>query len=278
MRPPWIVSRPHDLAAPPAQKGPARRAGLACGLACVMFLGVVWLARAQTGIPGEIAGYRSWTKMNGILLNDPSNPQAGPKNTFVNLSPEQLADIYGGAGRARHHFPDGAVVVRETLDAASGFIRVLFVMRYDSKATATKAWVFSGYTRTAADKPFEAAAIPDPVARCLNCHAQVKGADYVFTPYTNRAMPPVPTPAQPGHVDAFNYQFGPQILRVKAGTAVTWTNEDVVPHDVKAADKSFESGNIPPFGIYTVTLDKPGTWQYFCAVHLGMRGTIVVEP
>jgi plastocyanin len=250
----------------------------AMGFAAAALLGSALLAAAQLGpgIPADLAAYRHWTKMNGHLLDDPSNPRALPKNTFVNLSPDRLAALYRADGGVTGHYPDGAVLVRETLDS-SGFVRALFVMRYDHTADRTKGWVYSGYTRTAADKPFTPAEIADPVTRCVNCHAQVSRADYVFTPYTNRTLP-VPAPTRPAHVEARNYQFGPQALHVKAGAAVTFVNYDVVPHDVKAADRSFESGNIPPFGNYTVTVTKPGTLAYFCAVHLGMRGTMIVEP
>jgi hypothetical protein len=248
--------------------------GLALG---ILFTGAV-IAAAQLGpgLPADIAAYRHWLRMNGHLLDDPSNPQAPAKNTFVNLPPDRVAALYDTHGGVRGHYPDGAVVVRETLDP-SGFVRTIFIMRYDHAAVRTKGWLYSGFTRTAADKAFEPTPIADPVARCMNCHAQVSHADYVFTPYTNRPLP-MPAPAPPAHVEALNYQFGPATLRVKAGTGVTFVNYDVVPHDVKATDRSFESGNIPSFGNYTVTLTKPGTLAYFCAVHLAMRGTIVVEP
>jgi len=78
-------------------------------------------------------------------------------------------------------------------------------------------------------------------------------------------------------VEIFNNRFGPEILRVKVGTTVVWANYDAVPHDVKAADRSFESGNLPLLGRYFVTFDRPGSVDYFCAVHLEMRGRVMVE-
>ncbi len=242
-------------------------------------LAAALVASAQSGVPAEIAQYRNWTKMNAIPLTDPSNPSATPKNTFINLSPGDLKRLVASAGAVRTHFPDGATLVRESLDPKDGWVRVLFVMRYDSKATATKGWVYSGYTRTAQDKPFEPVQIADPVARCVNCHAQVKAQDYVFTPYLNRSDPlPARVPQEPNHVGIYNYQFGPRDIHVKAGSTVVFANYDQVGHDVKAADKSFESGNIPIEGRYFVTLTKPGTVDYFCAVHLEMRGRVIVEP
>lgn len=233
----------------------------------------------QQGIPEDIAQYRTWTKMNANLLTDPSNPRAGPKNTFISLPPSALLEVVASGGRVRKPFPDSTIVVRESLDTDTGFVRVLFVQRKDSSAAQTKGWVFTGFTRTAADKPFEPLAIPDPVARCLNCHEQMRATDMVFTPYTNRKDPlPARAPAGGDRVEIWNYQFGPQTLRVKVGTAVTWANYDAVVHDVKAANRSFESANIPLLDRYFVTFDRPGTFDYFCGVHLEMRGRIVVEP
>lgn len=79
-------------------------------------------------------------------------------------------------------------------------------------------------------------------------------------------------------MEIFNNRFGPDVLRVRVGTSVAWANYDAVPHDVKAANRSFESGNLPLLGRYIQTFSSPGTVEYFCAVHLEMRGRVVVEP
>lgn len=236
-------------------------------------------AYAQSGVPAEIAQYRGWTRMNAVQLTDPSNPSAAPKNTFISMSTAELKKLMAQGGGTRTHFPDGVTLVRESLDPKDSWVRVVFVMRYDSAAAATKGWVYSGYTRTGPDKPFETLQIADPVARCVNCHAQVKAQDYVFTPYLNRPDPlPARVPQEANHATIYNYQFGPRDLRVKAGSTVVWANYDEVSHDVKAADKSFESGNLPNQGRYFLTFTKPGTVEYFCAVHLEMRGRVIVEP
>jgi plastocyanin len=242
-------------------------------------LAAAFAAYAQSGVPAEIAQYRNWTRMNAVPLTDPSNPSAAPKNTFINMSTADLKKLVAPGGGTRAHFPDGVTIVRESLDPKESWVRVLFVMRYDSAAAATKGWVYGGYTRSGPDKPFEPLQIADPVARCVNCHAQVRAQDYVFTPYLNRPDPlPARVPQEANRVGIYNYQFGPRDLRVKAGSTVVWANYDAVGHDVKAADKSFESGNLPNQGRYFLTFSKPGTVEYFCAVHLEMRGRVIVEP
>ncbi len=247
-------------------------------LALAIFLVTLVSAGAQQGGPAEITEYRTWTKVNRTALTDPSNPRAGPKNTFINLSPAQLREIVGPGARNRKPFPDSTIVVRESLDVDAGFVRVLFVQKKDSSAVRTKGWAFSGFTRNRADEPYQPLPIPDPVARCLNCHEQMRASDLVFTPWLNRADPLPPRAPTGDRVEIFNYQFGPQALRVKAGASITFANYDSVVHDVKAASRAFESGNIPLQGRYFLTLDRPGTYEYFCAIHLEMRGRIVVEP
>ncbi len=241
--------------------------------------GAVLALAAPAGVPEAIAPYQTWTKLNAVPLTDPSNPRAGPKNTFANLSPAVLGTVVGPGARARAPFPAGTIIVRESLDVDSGFVRVLFVMERDPAATRTRGWKFSAFNRATADTAFQPTPIADPVTRCLDCHLQMGASDLVFTPFLNRPDGlPGRTPSAPDRVEIFNYLFGPRSLRVKAGATVAFVNYDAVAHDIKAADRSFESGNLPTQGRYFQTFSRPGTVQYFCAVHLEMRGQIVVEP
>jgi plastocyanin len=73
------------------------------------------------------------------------------------------------------------------------------------------------------------------------------------------------------------FQFVPAILTVKAGTAITWVNHDEEPHNVVSPERVFRSKAIDGGEKFTVVLDKPGTYNYLCAVHPHMRGKIVVE-
>jgi plastocyanin len=67
------------------------------------------------------------------------------------------------------------------------------------------------------------------------------------------------------------------------GTTVTWTNEDNVPHTVMSGTRDnpsdlFDSGNVEPGEVFTYTFDEAGTYDYFCSIHPGMNGTVIVEP
>jgi plastocyanin len=75
-----------------------------------------------------------------------------------------------------------------------------------------------------------------------------------------------------------NFTFTPQSLTVKAGTTVTWINEDDIPHTVVATEMAFKSKVLDTDDKYTFTFTAAGTFQYFCSLHPHMTGTIVVVP
>jgi plastocyanin len=74
-----------------------------------------------------------------------------------------------------------------------------------------------------------------------------------------------------------DYAFNPPTLTVSAGTTVTWTNTDPVPHTATASDSTFDSGNLNPGQSYSFTFSTPGSFPYVCQYHAGMQGTIVVQ-
>jgi plastocyanin len=64
---------------------------------------------------------------------------------------------------------------------------------------------------------------------------------------------------------------------VTAGSTVTWTNKDDIPHAIASSSALFRSGAFDTDGNYSFTFTTPGTYQYFCYLHPHMTGTIVVE-
>ncbi|MEO5927186.1 MAG: plastocyanin/azurin family copper-binding protein [Patescibacteria group bacterium] len=68
--------------------------------------------------------------------------------------------------------------------------------------------------------------------------------------------------------------FVPTTTTIKAGSTVTWTNGDVVPHTVTAA--GFNSGDILPGKTYTRTFTTTGSFDYKCSIHPVMQGTVNV--
>jgi plastocyanin len=85
--------------------------------------------------------------------------------------------------------------------------------------------------------------------------------------------------AQPGApiVKINNLTFGPQSITVAVGQAVTWVNEDDLPHTVTAVDKSFRSKALDTGDSFSFTFAKPGEYAYFCSIHPMMTGKVVVK-
>ncbi len=85
-------------------------------------------------------------------------------------------------------------------------------------------------------------------------------------------------PAAAGvQVNILNYKFDPETLTVPAGTTVTWTNHDEVPHSVMSSDKRFtSSGGLDTGESYSYTFTEAGTYAYYCSLHPFMTGKVVV--
>ena len=75
-----------------------------------------------------------------------------------------------------------------------------------------------------------------------------------------------------------NFSFTPATLTVKAGTQITWTNGDDIPHTVVSDDHTtFKSKVLDTNDTFTFTISKPGTYSYFCSIHPKMTGKVIVE-
>jgi plastocyanin len=89
--------------------------------------------------------------------------------------------------------------------------------------------------------------------------------------------------------------YSPAELEVEAGTTITWTNEDDVLHTVTSGrqgeqgvpgvsddtdprpDGTFEGQLDGKDTTFEFTFDDPGTYAYYCDVHVGMVGEVVVN-
>jgi len=92
------------------------------------------------------------------------------------------------------------------------------------------------------------------------------------------AFPAASVQAADAEVKIDQHAFIPQHVAVKAGTTVTWINDDDVPHTVASSTKLFKSKALDTGDKFSFTFTTPGAYQYFCSVHPYMTGAIVVEP
>ena len=83
-------------------------------------------------------------------------------------------------------------------------------------------------------------------------------------------------PVETDHVNLPpSYKFEPKVIQVKAGTTVTWTNNDHFTHSVEMDGQP--DHKLEPGDSVQITFDTPGEYDYKCTLHPhDMSGTVIV--
>jgi len=75
-----------------------------------------------------------------------------------------------------------------------------------------------------------------------------------------------------------SFKFMPASATVKAGTKLTFVNDDNAAHTATSNDGSaFDTGGLPQGKSKAVMLTKPGTYTYYCQFHPFMKATVTVR-
>ena len=95
-----------------------------------------------------------------------------------------------------------------------------------------------------------------------------------------RAVTPEPAVAAGPTVTISNFQFAPKVVRVKAGTEVTWQVKEGT-HTVTADSGAWESPALSAGKTFSHKFDAAGTYRYYCSFHGSkgghdMAGTVIV--
>jgi plastocyanin len=87
-------------------------------------------------------------------------------------------------------------------------------------------------------------------------------------------------------------RFEPAELTIPVGTTVQWRNVDRWRHNVSSAPlwpeepfrlalppgaSRLRTGSVRPGQTYAYTFEVAGTYGYYCDLHLGMEGRVVVQ-
>jgi plastocyanin len=85
--------------------------------------------------------------------------------------------------------------------------------------------------------------------------------------------------AEAARVVIDNFAYSPREITVAPGSRVLWLNRDDVPHTVTSAAKPrvFDSGALDDEESFSFVFEAPGTYEYFCALHPHMTGTVIVK-
>jgi uncharacterized cupredoxin-like copper-binding protein len=85
-----------------------------------------------------------------------------------------------------------------------------------------------------------------------------------------------PKAEEPGQVAISGFAFAPDVTKVEAGESVRWSNQDPTEHTVTTHDGTFSSEPLASGKGFRVTFDAPGVYEYYCAIHPTMVGTVEV--
>jgi plastocyanin len=72
--------------------------------------------------------------------------------------------------------------------------------------------------------------------------------------------------------------FSPGQVNLVPGDRVTWSNSDILTHEVRATDGSFDSGLLPHGQTFTRTFTAVGHTPFLCPIHPFMTGEVDVRP
>lgn len=91
------------------------------------------------------------------------------------------------------------------------------------------------------------------------------------------AVSPIKAPAPVTHnITIQNFAFSQKSITLKKEDMVMWTNKDSAPHTVTGESGGLSSPTLNANGTYSFTFNNTGTFNYHCAFHPSMTGTIIV--
>ena len=185
-----------------------------------------------------------------------------PKNTFYG---EQTVTVPPGGAVVTDLAADTgtyALLTHSMKDAQKGALGLLQVGPAVASSTTTSA------TPAPAPTTSSTPATSDPMA----------GMDMTTTTSSSSSTTTTSTSSSSSAttVHLSNFAFSPQAITVKAGTTVTWVNDDAgTVHSV--VGDSFKSNDLNTGDKFTYTFTKAGTYTYKCGYHPFMTGTVTVN-
>lgn len=115
---------------------------------------------------------------------------------------------------------------------------------------------------------------------CFQCHKPHDGQDFVISYPAMAGRTQVAQVAPPagaaGSVIIAGFVFSPGGITVEPGKSVVWTNTDDSPHQVTVAGTSLQTEFILKGQSATLTFPDAGVFNYMCALHPNMKGSVQV--
>jgi plastocyanin len=116
--------------------------------------------------------------------------------------------------------------------------------------------------------------------------ATILGAIVVGSGCANDAGTPAMTPSGPSEVSGAvrveiaeingPYSFYPNPTSMHMGQTLTWHNSDALTHRIVFDDRSLDTGTLAPDTVSQPVNLQAGMWDYHCAIHPSMVGSLLV--
>jgi plastocyanin len=115
---------------------------------------------------------------------------------------------------------------------------------------------------------------------CFQCHKPHEAQDFVISlAKLSGKFPSGAVAARTGATDVnINaFTFGPAKLVAPAGSSVTWVNADDSPHQVIVASAKLRTAVLLRGQSAALMFKDSGVFEYNCALHPGMKGTVEIS-
>jgi len=116
---------------------------------------------------------------------------------------------------------------------------------------------------------------------CFQCHKPHDAQDYVisYPAMAGRTMvaSTAPVPAGNVPVNIAGFTFAPGGITVAPGKTVTWVNGDDSPHQITVADTKHRTEFLLKGQAASITFTDEGVFNYNCALHPNMKGSVEVK-
>jgi plastocyanin len=255
----------------------------------VLLGGLVLSQVAPTGPAQDRVGFPTdyQTKMHRLYVYD--RPDVRQVRTIYGN--DQAASVERGKGLT---YPYGSVLVMETwaaivdangpvLNAEGRFQKnpaatpTLFVMRKEPGfgteygPNRNGEWEYVAYRP---DGSYQTT--PPNSASCAICHLQADATN----DWTFRVLPLYLRGATGAPADGVirDYKFIPGVLRVRAGSTITFHNDDLIQHTITDRVAGGGDALLNAGQSLSIKFTQPGEFNFRCRLHGNMTGQVIVEP
>ena len=224
----------------------------------------------------NLTGFLKYTIRGGIVDSITNNPDENSVTVMMDnrLDGQLTITMSKDAITA---FDDGSYFVTIDGEENHDFVQIGQRLTIDFLAGSEEIMIFGISDNYVSEKAAAAEAAAAEKAAAAEAAAAEKAA--AAAPMSAEVIP-VSGSASPGCEPEC---YDPSTVTISAGGTVTFVNSDTAPHTVTSGnatdgpDGVWDSSLIMIDMSYSVTLDNPGTYDYFCMVHPWMQGIVIVE-